>query len=118
MHTLKYTGLALSGGIFGLLAVTILVFIFSVTIPLPLTKEQRAEIAAYAPETDSVAVFQTELWRAANITMTEVITIRRQGNQITVDRFWFPHMSWDVGRTIRERKLKQRMDEVAPQVML
>lgn len=123
MQSLKYAGLVFFGGICALLTAAIFGFLFSITIPLPLTKEQRAEISVYAPETDGVAVFQTELWRVghnAKITMTEVIAIRRQGNQVVVDRYWFPHISWDVIRTIRERRLKQRIEESkgAQQIML
>lgn len=113
---LRYSGYALVASLVG--AFWLFVIFFVIGIPLPLTQEQRDEIAAYAPD-EGVSVFEGNVvWKIgenAQLGITDTILVGRYNGQISVNRYGKPFMFWDVAKTMRDRR-RLELRPAEPQV--
>lgn len=75
-----------------------IIFLMDTPIPLPLSQEQREEIAAYVPE-HGVSIYQGYKlefqWQKSSISMTEYLMVTKIRDRIEVKRFLLPAITWE-----------------------
>lgn len=104
---LRYSGLVLLTSFVGVFWLFVILFVVGIPVPLPLTQEQRDEIATYAPD-EGVSVFEgSVVWKIgenAQLGITETILVGRYNGQVSMNRYGKTYMFWDVAKTMRDRR--------------